>query len=106
MVGSLRESVRRQCCLSLISCLVSSPWGFQGVGVEWGGGRRRRGIRPRREYTTQPGQYQVSLKGLSPQTNLFRTIFKGYGHVLIYLLICRGASTMSSMGGCLINIMT
>lgn len=86
MVGSLRESGRRQCCLALISCLVLSPWGHQGVGVEWGGGRRRVGIRPRREYTTQPGQHQVSLKDLSPQTNLFGTIFKGYDHVLIYLL--------------------
>ena len=71
--------------------LGSWPLGVNQVGsavggVEWGGGRRRVGIRPRREYTTQPGQHQVSLKDLSPQTNLFGTIFKGYDHVLIYLL--------------------
>lgn len=41
-----------------------------------GKGGRRRGIGPRRQPPTQPGQYQISFEGLFPEPNLYWMILR------------------------------
>lgn len=78
----------RQCCLAPIICLAVSSLGIPDLGRSTG--KRRTWDWIRRKHTTQPGQYQVSLEGLSPEPNACWTVFSGYDHVLIYLPVCVG----------------
>lgn len=62
------------CCLALVICLAASFLGIPDVGeVKVGGGR---GIGPRRQPPTQPGQYQISFEGLFPEPNLYWMILR------------------------------